>query len=39
MKDLQSIYQRLTSLKTQRLGLNNGLMGQAIFTYELFQET
>lgn len=39
MKDLQSIYQRLTSLKTQGLGLNNGLMGQAIFTYELFQET
>lgn len=39
MNSLQSIYQRLTSLKTQGFGLNNGLMGKAIFTYELFQET
>lgn len=39
MNNLQFIYQRLTSFKTRGLGLNNGLMGQAILTYELFQET
>lgn len=39
MNSLQSIYEVLDSFKTQGFGINNGLMGRAIFTYALFKET